>query len=159
MDICGSEVILGDIKHDVGLLETKIVFQLVTDVDEKSEVRRCIEEKTPDSVWSVPSNLSLLPSQRGKTNVLLDGHRYHLHRKGKLYDQWRCAQYKKKKKSPEMFGFAVFNQGVGAFDVYLMQTVGKKCKRDNGSQQTKKDVTLIKCQMFSPFQGKEQIKS
>ena len=96
MDICGPEVVLGDIKHDVGLPETNIVFELVTDVDEKSEVRRCIDEKTPDSVWSVPSDLSLLPSQRGKTNVLVDGHRYNLQRKGKEYDKWRCAQYNKR---------------------------------------------------------------
>ena len=47
----------------------------------------------------VLSNLLLLPSQRGNTNVLLDGHRYNLLRKGKGYDRWRCAQYSKKKKS------------------------------------------------------------
>ena len=39
MDICGPEVVLDDIKRDVGLPETKIIFELVTDVDEKSEVR------------------------------------------------------------------------------------------------------------------------
>ena len=99
MDICGPEVVLGDTKHGVGLPETKIVFDLVTDVDEKSEVRRYIEEKTTDLLWSVPSDLLLLPSQRGKTNVLVDGHRYNFQRKGKVYDKWRCAQYNKKKKS------------------------------------------------------------
>ena len=77
----------------------------------------------------VMSNLLLLPSQHGNTNVLLDGHRYNLLRQGKVYDQWRCAQYSKN--VIELLDAV----GVGAFDVYLMQTLGKKRKRDNDSQQ------------------------
>ena len=153
-------MILGDIKHDVGLPETKIVFQLVTDVDEKSEVRRCIEEKTPESEWSVPnqvlSNLLFLPRIKyTKPNLwiflscLLQEHAYqtilraqNTNNNGKVRRVKMTPRMQMIDKMTKEFKTGKINVielidavGVGAFDVYLMQTLGKKRKRDNGSQQ------------------------